>query len=118
MPPAGEKTNSSGENHNGGINHHQNSNISESASLGTYQVSSKSQGRTAMSELSNLGQPSNAAGPSKSEVKIADYVMKCLQDYGICVVDNFMSDDKCALIKGEVVQLEKGNVMQPVGYIV
>lgn len=46
------------------------------------------------------------------EVKIADYVVKCLNDYGICVVDNFMSSEKCSHIFEEVKFLDNSGAMQ------
>ena len=114
MPP-GEKQNLSDHNYKTRVEQgsHNKYPMNYDTSFTTYQVSSGGKGRTAMSEINNLSNGADASAASKSEVKIADYVMKCLQDYGICVVDNFMSDDKCALIKDEVVHLEQSHVMQP-----
>ncbi len=44
--------------------------------------------------------------PPPEETKLADYVVKCLNGYGICVVDNFMGIDKCEMVLNEVKALE------------
>lgn len=42
------------------------------------------------------------ATSQRSETKIVDYVVQCLNNYGICVLDHFMGEKKCMEILKEV----------------
>ncbi|ELT98594.1 hypothetical protein CAPTEDRAFT_229252 [Capitella teleta] len=48
----------------------------------------------------------------KEETKLVDYVTKCLQDYGMCVVDNFLGPEKGNRILQEVVDLSEAGQFQ------
>ena len=58
----------------------------------------------------NLAAESNALVAHPSETKLADYVVRCLIDYGICVVDRFMSNEKGTNVLQEVQQLDLSGV--------
>lgn len=58
----------------------------------------------------NLASQSNSLVAHPSETKLADYVVRCLIDYGICVVDRFMGNEKGSDVLQEVQQLEMSGV--------
>lgn len=58
------------------------------------------------------GESATASSTEKKETKLADYVVKCLNDYGICVVDHFMGNEKCDDIFTEVIGLQEKGVFQ------
>ena len=58
----------------------------------------------------NLAAESNSLVAHPSETKLADYVVRCLIDYGICVVDRFMSNEKGTNVLQEVQQLDISGV--------
>ncbi|KAK2165016.1 hypothetical protein LSH36_56g04022 [Paralvinella palmiformis] len=43
----------------------------------------------------------------QEETRLADYVVKCLNDYGMCVVDTFMGEEKGTRILNEVRELQQ-----------
>ena len=48
-----------------------------------------------------------------AETKLADYVVQCLNDYGICVVDNFLGNERGLEIFQEVVSLyQQGDIFK------
>ena len=60
-------------------------------------------------------QTSDAASRTASqnrETKIADYVVTCLNNYGMCVVDKFLGDTSAGQILNEVSFLNDSNLMQ------
>lgn len=48
----------------------------------------------------------------KEETKLVDYVTKCLKDYGMCVVDNFLGVEKGERVLAEVVSLCEAGCLQ------
>ena len=52
----------------------------------------------------------NSEHTPQKETKLADYVVKCLNDYGICVVDHFMGAAKGHEIYQEVLNLQQMGV--------
>ena len=65
--------------------------------------------RTKPAKPSSASQ-SNSLVAHPSETKLADYVVRCLIDYGICVVDRFMGNEKGSNVLQEVQQLEMSGV--------
>ena len=47
----------------------------------------------------------------EKEIELAEYVVKSLHKYGLCVIDNFLGETKCTQILGEVLQLDSAGLM-------
>eukprot|EP00918_Siedleckia_nematoides_P054877 GHVU01119824.1.p1 GENE.GHVU01119824.1~~GHVU01119824.1.p1 ORF type:complete len:505 (+),score=19.81 GHVU01119824.1:122-1516(+) len=45
---------------------------------------------------------------SSSFQPLADYIVKCLNNFGICVIDNFMGEPKGSDVLNEILELERG----------
>lgn len=54
----------------------------------------------------------DANRPDQANKTLADYVVKCLNDYGICVVDNFLSEEKGNKILNEVLELQQAGIFK------
>ncbi len=57
----------------------------------------------------HLGQRSRFPENGSSK-NLADYVVKCMTDYGICVVDNFLGEDNGLKVLQEVEHIEKSGL--------
>ena len=64
----------------------------------------KGRGKSSQSRRDVTSQPTPAP-EKKEETKLVDYVTKCLKDYGMCVVDNFLGAEKGEMILEEVLAL-------------
>ncbi len=54
--------------------------------------------------------PGNAAAGSGTK-SLGDYVVQCLNDYGLCVVDSFLGEETCMKILGEVKCMQENGEM-------
>ena len=50
--------------------------------------------------------------PDRDTCSLADYVVKCLSEYGVCVLDRFLGDAKGELILDEVKRLHSEGIFQ------
>ena len=78
------------------------------------QSNAKSKGKKRSSRRQEPTMTEQKAVGSAEESKtksLGDYVVKCLNDYGLCVVDNFLGEEICGKILDEVKTMQDKGIM-------
>ena len=78
------------------------------------QNNAKSKGKSGKKRNGRRQEPSMMEQSTEEENKtksLGDYVVKCLNDYGLCVVDNFLGDEICGKILDEVKGMQDKGLM-------
>ena len=75
-------------------------------------ISSRSDSRkSARAACSPVAGERQRRSSTDSGRNIADYIVKCMNDYGICVVDNFLGDDRSLMLLQEVNELNEAGAL-------
>ena len=100
-----------------GINDKNNANTAKEhvpSNIRPKQSNAKSKGkkRSGRRQEPTMTEQKAMASAEESKTKsLGDYVVKCLNDYGLCVVDNFLGEEICGKILDEVKSMQDKGLM-------